>query len=285
MKSLIPSLTHLVRATTDTIRRFPVSTSAALLATGCLIVLIAQEAQGQHPLVRVAVAALIGIPVGLAFQLRAEYQGMGGWKRVAMAVAPVALVAAYAFTLPSSLETMSDDSHHGYRFAQLFIVSHLLAAFLPVGGAAFWRMNKTFFLRILLAALYSFVLQIGLSLSLLSLRMLFGLDVEPKMYAYLFVTVSTTFNTLFGGYAFMAHASINPGTGSGVLRVIGADTLRYDAPSSSFSFGGYTADLYGIDWKATDRPSVKVGPVMVLFISAWIVDGRLESADVAVMHD
>jgi hypothetical protein len=567
MKPLIPSLTHLVRATTDTLRRFPVSTSAALLATGCLIILIAQEAQGPHPLGRVAVAALIGIPVGLAFQLRAEYQGMGGWKRVAMAVAPVALVAAYAFTLPSSLEAMLDDSHHGYRFAQLFIVSHLLAAFLPVGGAAFWRMNKTFFLRILLAALYSFVLQIGLSLSLLSLRMLFGLDVDPKMYAYLFVTVSTTFNTLFflggvpkreeldadvvypsglkaisqyllvpivllyglilyaymgrilidwawpegwvtwlvigysvsgilafllvhpllddagnpwvrllskwyfpaliplsflqmlavweristygvtenrylaittgfwlllaigimirtkaagirwipatlagvmivtmagpwslfsvsersqraqldailsangimerpigpeqaarldsasverardiirylvrthspgsvagliadstlatirtdslrhwdaaqhivntlgldridadpkrrlvrflqpdeaiptGGYAFMAHASINPSPGSGDLRVIGADTLRYDAASSSFSFGGYTADLYGIEWKATDRPSVKVGPVSVLFISAWIVDGRLESADVAVLHD
>ena len=70
----------------------------------------------------------------------------------------------YAATLPSSLEALFDDSHHSYRFAQLFIAAHLLAAFQPVGGAAFWRLNKTFFLRILLAALYSFVLLNGLSL-------------------------------------------------------------------------------------------------------------------------
>ena len=90
MKPLIPSLAHLFRVTADTLRRFPVSSLAALLATVCFIVLIAQEAQGPHPLGRAA-----------------------------------------------------------------------------------------------LAALYSFVLQNGLSLSLLSLRMLFGVEVDPKMYAYM----------------------------------------------------------------------------------------------------
>lgn len=197
MKPLIPSLSHLVRVTADTLRRFPVSSIAAVLATVCFIVLIAQEQTGPHPLGRVALAALLGIPLGLAFQLRAEYDGMAGWKPMAMALAPVGLLAVYALTLPSSLEALFDDSHHSYRFAMLFIASHLLVAFLPVGRDAFWRLNKTFFLRILLAALYSFVLQNGLSLSVLSLRMLFGVEVEPKTYAYLFVTVSTTFNTLF----------------------------------------------------------------------------------------
>lgn len=197
MKPLIPSLEHLVRVTADTLRRFPVSSLSAVLATVCFIVLIALEAQGPHPLGRVALAALLGIPLGLAFQLRAEYDGLAGWKRAALAAAPILLLVMYAATLPSSLEALFDDSHHSYRFAQLFIAAHLLAAFQPVGGAAFWRLNKTFFLRILLAALYSFVLLNGLSLSLLSLRMLFGVEVDPKMYAYLFVAVSTTFNTLF----------------------------------------------------------------------------------------
>lgn len=197
MKPLIPSLAHLVRVMVDTLRRFPVSSLAAVLATACIIILISQEAQGPHPLGRVALAALLGIPLGLAFQLRSEYEGFAGWKRAGMAAAPVVLLVMYAATLPSSLEVLFEDSYHSYRFAMLFIASHLLAAFLPTGGAAFWRLNKTFFLRILLAALYSFVLQIGLSLSLLSLRMLFGLEVDPKMYAYLFVAVSTTFNTLF----------------------------------------------------------------------------------------
>ena len=87
------------------------------------------------------------------------------------------------------------------RTVQLAVGFHLLVAYLPfmVPGErnGFWQFNRTLFLRLLIGAIYSGVLFVGLSIALLALDKLLGVDVDGKIYGRLFVAIAFVFNTWF----------------------------------------------------------------------------------------
>lgn len=192
----LPSLQHIVNVTRATFLRFPLTVLQAVLASVSFTILIHADVFESHPMGRVALVAMLGISLSFAVQLRAEYAGWTGGKRWLAIVLPLALLIAYGATLPSGVELIATDSYHMYRFAMLFITSHLLVAFLPTRDG-FWRFNKSLFLRILLGALYSQVLQTALSIAIVSMDTLFNLNIDPKTYGYMLVWVAFTFNTLF----------------------------------------------------------------------------------------
>ncbi len=192
----LPSLRHLLNLTWDTFRRFPLTVVLALLTSVSFTVLIHADVFEAHPMGRVALVAMLGISLSFAIQLRAEYAGWTGGKRWLALGIPLALLLAYGATLPAELELIATNAYYRYRFILLFIASHLLVAFLST-RAGFWRFNKSLFLRILLGALYSQVLQIALSVAIVSLDTLFNLNIDPKTYGYMLVWVAFTFNTLF----------------------------------------------------------------------------------------
>jgi len=192
----LPSLQHIVDVTRATFLRFPVTILLAVLASVSFTILIHADAFEAHPMGRVALVAMLGISLSFAVQLRAEYAGWTGGKRWLAIVLPLALLIGYGATLPAGVELIATDSYHMYRFVMLFITSHLLVAFLPT-QAGFWRFNKSLFLRILLGALYSQVLQTALSIAIISMDTLFNLNIDPKTYGYMLVWVTFTFNTLF----------------------------------------------------------------------------------------
>ncbi len=191
----IPSITHIVDVVRATILRFPLTLILAVIANILIIILIQSE-MINSPLGRYALVSILGISLSFAFQLRSEYDEWIGGKQWLAALIPLGLLAAYLLTLPTAIDSLFDNVYHSYRFAMIFVVSHLLVAFLPTRNT-FWEFNKSLFIRILLGALYSFVLYAGLSIAILSLDMLFGIDFGSKIYAYLWVTVIFTFNTLF----------------------------------------------------------------------------------------
>lgn len=191
----IPSITHIVDVVRATILRFPLTVILAVIANILIIILIQSEMINSH-LGRYVLVSILGISLSFAFQLRAEYDEWTGGKQWLAALIPLGLLATYLFTLPSSIDALSDNVYHSYRFVMILVASHLLVAFLPT-RLRFWEFNKTLFIRILLGALYSFVLYAGLSIAILSLDMLFGIDFGYKIYSYLWVTVAFTFNTLF----------------------------------------------------------------------------------------
>jgi hypothetical protein len=61
----------------------------------------------------------------------------------------------------------------------------------------FWQYNKVLLLRFLTAFLYSSVIYIGLSLALLAMDKLFGLNIDFKWYGDLWVCIAGIFNTIF----------------------------------------------------------------------------------------
>jgi len=61
----------------------------------------------------------------------------------------------------------------------------------------FWSFNKRIFLRLLSSFFYSLVLYLGISLAILALQYLFGLEVENTFYESLGVWTGITFNTFY----------------------------------------------------------------------------------------
>ena len=61
----------------------------------------------------------------------------------------------------------------------------------------FWNFNKILIQRMVIAVLFTLVLYAGLSLALLALDKLFGIDVSAKAYGHLFGWIAGIFNTLF----------------------------------------------------------------------------------------
>ncbi len=196
MAPQLPSLIHILNVIRATFLRFPLTVLLAVLTSVSFTILIHADVFEAHPMGRVALVAMLGISLSFAVQLRAEYAGWTGGKRWLAILLPIALLIAYGATLPSGVELIANDSYHFYRFAMLFITSHLIVAFLPM-HAKFWRFNQSLFLRILLGALYSLVLQLALSIAIVSLDTLFNLNISPKTYGYMLVWVAFTFNTLF----------------------------------------------------------------------------------------
>jgi hypothetical protein len=78
---------------------------------------------------------------------------------------------------------------------------HLLIAAAPFTGKGevngFWHYNKTLFIRILTALLYSGVLFAGLAIALQALEHLFGITISSKRYEELYVVIMGVFNTWF----------------------------------------------------------------------------------------
>ncbi len=61
----------------------------------------------------------------------------------------------------------------------------------------FWQFNKNLFLRLLVASLYTGVLQLGLSVALAATNHLFELEVRPERYLELWIVLLGVFNTWF----------------------------------------------------------------------------------------
>ena len=87
------------------------------------------------------------------------------------------------------------------RFLLFTIAFHLLIAFIPfitkgeLNG--FWQYNKIIFLRILLSALYTIVLYLGLALAILAIEKLFKVNINNKIYPDLWIMLTGIFNTWF----------------------------------------------------------------------------------------
>lgn len=190
-----PSLQQLYTDAGRSLARFPfVILSAAVAGTASWLAMDHPDMPGV--LMKLMLAGLLGLPLFIAMTLWAE---RAGWSRSrSMAVQAIAAIAlaAYTLTLPDWWSPVV-----GRRHMQLTLGLHLLVAISPFIGrgelGGFWEFNKTLFIRILTGALYSVVLGIGLSIALLALDKLLGVNVPDLTYARLWIFIAFIFNTWF----------------------------------------------------------------------------------------
>ncbi|MGE0439848.1 MAG: DUF4153 domain-containing protein [Gemmatimonadales bacterium] len=188
-----PAWSTLVHRARSSASRFPLVLAAGAIAAALGLRMV--EGSGDHLIPDLAAAAL-GISLSLALCLTAERLRLAPGSRHLLAAASIPVCLLYLYVCQGVPPTGV-----GLRFLQLALLFHLAVAGLPYaipgGRRGFWAYNRTLFERILVAAVYSGVLFIGLSVALLASDKLLGLPVPDRTYARLFVLLGFGFNTWF----------------------------------------------------------------------------------------
>ncbi len=195
----LPSLKTVVTDSVRTFVRFPVVLLVSIVGTIAAVALIGSDEPGDTGLFNVLLASLLGLPLLIALAGLSEVRGLPRVAALAVQSAAVVVLVAYALTLPRHFPDA--PLYHLVRFFLLLAALHFLAAYAPYSGGGsvngFWHFNKTLFIRMLTAALFSLVLYAGLALALAALDHLFGMEVPGRRYFQLLVAIFGVFNTWF----------------------------------------------------------------------------------------
>jgi len=192
------SISSISQKAADTLRRFPISLIAALVAVIAMISISHRDwsEHSSHFPGRLAMTSYLSMLLTISVSLFAERFIQKRGLKVAISLLAVALAVLYFFSLPETLEIAN-----GIRFAVLAIALHLLVAFAPFVLAdemnGLWQYNKSLFIGILTSGIYSAVLFGGLALALLAIENLFDVKVNDDFYFDLWLVIAGIFNTWF----------------------------------------------------------------------------------------
>jgi hypothetical protein len=196
-----PSIQTLVQATLNTCRRFPLT--ILFILAGCYygmrinhLSYVYNDANDHYDYTNKIWSAFLGMLLSLNWTIYSERKKLSPIIKWAGIIITIALIVAFYFSLP--------DHFSEARLKQFILFTiglHLLVAFIPFTAKGevngFWQYNKTLFLRILAAALYSAVLFIGLALAMLAIDKLFSVDIKSKWYVDLWICLAGGFSSIF----------------------------------------------------------------------------------------
>lgn len=196
--SKLPSLQKIISSTKKTILIFPLEILTAIFGTIFAILLINEDnSQVDYFYLKAMMSCSLCLVWFLSATLFFTAKQKNNILRYLISLVIGALLTTFIFSFQ---EKISDTERQ--QFFVLNLSLHLLvsfAGFLPkaYNQEEFWEFNKQLFLRILTAGLYSIVLYGGLTLAILAVDQLFNVDINYKIYRYLFVTIVGIFNTIF----------------------------------------------------------------------------------------
>jgi hypothetical protein len=202
MKFSFPSIDQVAESILQILKRFPFVILVSVIGTLAAILFadLPYNAEHDYPMLyKTIFVSALGISWMFAI---ATFTEQKSWKTAAkwgVRASGMILLLLYFFLLGDNLSEGPYASW--YRLGLFLIASHLLVAFAPFIGSfkldQFWEYNKVLFLRILLSVLYSGALQIGLSIALVSIDQLLGIDIDGETYFQLFLFLGGIFNTCF----------------------------------------------------------------------------------------
>lgn len=197
----IPSLSYIYGEASRTIRRFPFVLLASAVAAFCAVWLIGleySERSSHEYLYKILLTSALGISLFTFIVLTLERKQNRSWLWSGRLIG-LGLLLIYYLSLPDNF--LSWKYMHYIRYELFFLGTHLLVAIAPFWEKgeinAFWQYNKTLFLRLFTAVVFSHVLYIGLVVAMLSVDNLFGVKLPDEWYGQLWVLIAGIFNTWF----------------------------------------------------------------------------------------
>ncbi|MCS7035643.1 MAG: DUF4153 domain-containing protein [Saprospiraceae bacterium] len=198
------SISLWLRAFAEACARFPAAMVCAAAFTGALIQLIALEVENTDS-TKLAMAALLGLPLSIGFAALAERIGWEGWKNYALQ--SLGLLAAAVCFLLLYPKHPSWEGVQVPRYFLVLVAAHLwtsVSPFLSRRGvvADFWEYNKRLLTHFVVGVVYAAILFLGLALAIAAVNALFDLKWTGRVYGYLFAVVAGLFQTTFFLYHF-----------------------------------------------------------------------------------
>ncbi len=177
-------------------RRFPLTLLCSLMATVCVILIAKDES---HSKVLEKIAATFGLFLPLFFSAEIFEERKQTPRFLIIGLSILAIIAFYFLGFPQVVDIFNNKSFL-IRFGVLVIVFHLLVSVAPYiftkNLSGFWQYNKTLFINILTAFLYTFTLSAGLVLAVSGVQNLFEVKLADDWFVYIWFGVNGFFNTL-----------------------------------------------------------------------------------------
>ncbi len=194
----IPSVNILFKEALRTFLRFPFAIASAVVVSLTAVHIVDIHGDVPQRFFNIIMTGILGAVLFMSVSLYCERNNYSGLKKYIVRVIFLALLVGYYFYLPTEKEP---PFIHIIRTVLLGIGFHMLVSFASYMKRGelngFWQFNKSLLLRYLTAALYTGVLYAGLSLALLALDKLLGVDVDSEYYIKLWFVLVGVFNTWF----------------------------------------------------------------------------------------
>lgn len=195
------SIATLLQNYINTVKRFPLSTLMGMTSTVLFLYLTWKTDFNNTPeaiISNYAIFSILGLSFMLAIELINESNNIPKWLVYSVAIL---FVAFLCYKINKMNTIVFDNKTLNIEYFVLFAVFHLGVSVLPYlfnsNVISFWQYNKTLFLGILTAFLYSFTLSLGLNLAILGIQNLFDIDFSHRPYLYTFIVINILFNNAF----------------------------------------------------------------------------------------
>ena len=198
----LPSINYLYQKAKNSAVRFPLTLISSLLAVTIGIYLAEQEGVvgNLFPFINAMLCLALGIPLFFCVNVFTKKLDLTDIQSVSVKVGAAVVLGLLYFTLPNSEETANTSLPY-IRYTIYNISIHLLVSFAPyLKGKqlnGFWQYNRLLFSRFILSVIYSGFLYVGIALALVSLNLLFEINIHDKLYFDLWIIIVGFFNTWF----------------------------------------------------------------------------------------
>lgn len=217
----LPSPVFLLSAFFQLWRRFPGAMLSAFLGTIASLILVdANGVSNEQFYIRNWMTCQLGLPFLTAIVVFAESKTWSiqrSWGLQALGFA--ALIGVWYWLDPSA-ETFEQQTIPQYL--ALVLILHLAVAFAPFLNTRavreFWEYNRVLFANLIVGYAFTMILFVGLALAILAIDNLFGLNVQEKIYARLFIGLAGIFNTSYFLYHFPKKIEADTAAYSWVFR-------------------------------------------------------------------
>ena len=182
-----PSVAALTRRAGEVLRRFPLTLVLGAVAAGCAAAAV--DGSGNDLLWRVALVAVLGLPLSIGLSLLSLYSGWSPGRQALWQAGGLILLGLFFWSWPGP-----EQKQDMIRYLQLAAILHFAVSVLPfIRGretTAFWQYNRRLFESFLRAALFAAVLFVGLAIALGAMDKLFGVQVPDRTYMRLWVVMA-----------------------------------------------------------------------------------------------
>jgi len=180
----------------NSIKRFPFTLLCSFTASVCIIIGVT-EPDFNKAITKVGILCILFLPLFFSTEVFEERKLTP--KFLIRSIVVFALVALFFYGSPPA-DDMFNDTTFLIKCIVLSLTFHLLVSVSPYlfdsKTSSFWHYNKTLFINILTAFIYSGTLSLGLFLALMGIQNLFEFKINEDWFFYVFVGINLFINTL-----------------------------------------------------------------------------------------